>query len=140
MAYAGGIMSERHLAIGRLAKRAGVNIETIRYYERVDLMRPPPRTAGGYRIYGEDDVTRLRFIRRARELGFTLDEVRALLRLAEDREHSCAEARELASTQLSDVQAKLADLARMERVLAEMIARCADGRLPECPILEALSA
>jgi MerR family mercuric resistance operon transcriptional regulator len=132
-------MGAPHLVIGRLARRAGVNVETIRYYERVGLMRPPPRTAGGYRVYGEGDATRLRFIRRARELGFTLDQVRDLLRLAEDREHSCAEARGLASAHLADVRAKLADLRRMERVLEEMVARCADGSLPECPILEALS-
>jgi MerR family mercuric resistance operon transcriptional regulator len=132
-------MGAPHLVIGGLARRAGVNVETIRYYERVGLMRPPPRTAGGYRVYGEDDATRLLFIRRARELGFTLDQVRDLLRLADDREHSCAEARGLAVAHLADVRAKLADLRRMERVLEQMVAGCADGSLPECPILEALS-
>ena len=128
------------ISIGALSRRTGVKIETIRYYERIGLMRKPARSGGGYRLYSRDEAKRLAFMRRARELGFTLDEVRALLRLAEDRRRSCGEARDLAAAHLDDVRSKLADLRKMERVLKTMIARCADGKLPECPLIEALYA
>lgn len=127
------------LTIGRLAKVAGVHLETIRYYERIGLLPPPPRTAGGHRDYRAEHVKRLTFVRRGRELGFTLDQVRALLALAEDRGRSCAEARRLGLAHLADVRTKISDLRRLERVLNQMVARCADGTLPECPLIEALS-
>lgn len=130
--------SRGRLTIGQVAARTGINLETVRYYERASLLPPPPRTSGGHRQYGEEQVKRLNFIRRGRELGFTLDEIRALLRLAEERDRPCAEARDLAVGHLKEVRAKIADLRRMERVLQEMIRRCADGTLPECPLIEAL--
>jgi MerR family transcriptional regulator, mercuric resistance operon regulatory protein len=129
------------IQIGELSKRAGCNIETIRYYKRVSLLPAPPRNAGRYRIYDHADVRRLAFIRRARELGFTLDQVRALLSLSEkDRQGACTEARELAARHPGEVRAKIADLRAMERVLADAVNRCAAGALRSCPIIDALSA
>ena len=128
------------LPIGELSKRTGCNIETIRYYERIGLLRAPARTEGKFRRYSVNELRRLAFIRRARGLGFTLDEVRALLGFAENRARSCADVRDLAAAHLKDVRAKIADLRKMERVLGEMIQECADGTLPECPLIESLSA
>ena len=134
MARNGGIQ------IGELSRRTGCNIETIRYYERISLLPAPARSAGHYRVYDTADVRRLGFIRRARELGFTLDEVRALLALsANDRQDTCAQVRELAAGHLVEVRAKLADLRAMERVLADAVRRCTAGELPGCPIIDALS-
>jgi len=126
------------LTIGALAARTGVNIETIRYYERIGLLRAPARSRGGHRLYDGDDLKRLNFIRRSRDLGFRLTEVRALLGLADQRSRSCVKVRDLAAGHLEDVRAKLADLKRLERILGEMVARCADGSLPDCPLIDAL--
>lgn len=126
------------LTIGRLSARAAVNIETVRYYERIGLVPSPPRTEGGHRLYGEAHVKKLIFVRRARELGFTLEEIRALLRLADERPPSCARARSLATKHLTDVREKIADLRRMERVLTQTVSLCEEGDRPECPLLEAL--
>lgn len=126
------------VTIGRLSTRAAVNIETVRYYERIGLLPSPPRTEGGHRLYSELHVKRLTFVRRARELGFTLEEIRALLRLADERPPSCARARSLATKHLADVREKIADLKRMERVLTQTVALCKEGDRPDCPLLEAL--
>ncbi len=134
----GGEVTPR-LPIGLLSQRTGCNIETIRYYERVGLLATPTRSSGGHRMYNESHLMRLSFVRRARDLGFTLDEVRALLRLADERGRPCAEARDVAAGHLADVRAKIADLRKMERVLRDMVASCADGTLPDCPVIEALS-
>jgi MerR family transcriptional regulator, mercuric resistance operon regulatory protein len=128
------------LTIGALSRRTGCNIETIRYYERIGLVPKPDRTAGNYRSYGALHLQRLSFVRRARNLGFTLDEVRALLRLADADDGTCAEARNLAAAHLADVRAKISALRTMERVLKETVAKCADGSRPECPLIETLSA
>ena len=106
-------------SIGELSRLTRVNIETIRYYERVKILPAPPRTEGGRRAYGQSHMRTLGFIRRARDLGFSLDEIRALLDLDRSRRPSCAKAREIASLHLINVRAKLADLARLEAVLAE---------------------
>ena len=101
---------------------------------------PAARTTGRHRLYSRADLKRLNFIRRARLLGFTLDEVRALLRFADEvGAHSCADARRLATKHLGDVQGKLADLKKMEKVLRGMVASCADGTLPQCPLIDTLS-
>ena len=126
------------LVIGALSKRTGCNVETIRYYERIGLLPPPARSPSGYRLYSLDHLKRLAFVRRARDLGFTLDEVRTLLALADRQKRSCGEARAVGLHHLDDVRAKIADLKAIERVLAEMVARCADGKLPDCPLIEAL--
>ncbi len=126
------------LAIGPLSKRTGCNIETIRYYERVGLLPAPVRSPGGYRLYGEQHLKRLTFIRRARALGFSIDEVRTLLRLADERKRPCAEARVVAAAHLEDVRAKIADLRAMQRVLSATVAKCANGKRSDCPLIEAL--
>jgi MerR family mercuric resistance operon transcriptional regulator len=128
------------IQIGELSRRTGCNIETIRYYERIGLLPAPARSAARYRVYGTGDVRRLTFIRRARELGFTLDAVRALLGLSGDGSAACPEVRELAANHLAEVRAKIADLQAMEHVLANAVRRCAAGELPGCPIIDALSA
>jgi len=126
------------IAIGQLAKNTGTNVETIRYYERVGLLATPARSSGGYRLYRTEHLKRLNFVRRARALGFSIDEVRKLLRLADEHERPCAEARVVADAHLKDVRAKIADLRRMERVLKATVARCAVGQGTHCPVIDAL--
>jgi MerR family mercuric resistance operon transcriptional regulator len=128
------------IQIGELSRRTGCNIETIRYYDRIALLRVPARTAGRYRAYDTADVRRLAFIRRTRELGFTLDEVRTLLALSANDRGACADVRELAGNHLAEVRSKIADLLTMERVLADAVRRCAAGEALGCPIIDALSA
>jgi len=129
------------IQIGELSRRTGCNIVTIRYYEQIALLPAPARSAGRYRVYDTADVRRLAFIRRSRELGFTLDEVRTLLSLsAGDGQDTCANVREVAERHLADVRAKIADLQAMEHVLADAVRRCAAGEVPGCPIIDALSA
>jgi MerR family mercuric resistance operon transcriptional regulator len=123
---------------GELAERTGCNPETVRYYEKVGLLPEPPRTPSGHRAYEAAHVRRLRFILRGRELGFSLEEIRELLRLAEERDRPCAEARTVAAAHLQDVQAKIADLKLIERVLKDVVAKRGDSDLPECPLIETL--
>ena len=126
------------LAIGTLSQRTGCNIETIRYYERVRLLPAPARSPGGYRLYGTAHLKRLTFIRRARALGFSINEVRRLLKLADERKRPCAEVRVVAAAHLDDVRDKIADLKTMERVLKETVARCARGTGSHCPLIDSL--
>ena len=130
----------RSLSIGQLAAAAGVNLETVRYYERIKLMPPPARTASGHRAYEEGHVRRLAFIRRARELGFGIDDIRALLDLADAARGSCAEVQMIAQAHLDEVRSKLADLAKLERILAATVARCSGDPAPPCPVLDMLDA
>ena len=127
------------LTIGRLAAATGVNLETVRYYERIELMPPPARTASGHRAYEQAHVRRLAFIRRARELGFSIEQIRALLALAEPSRASCAEVREIARTHLDEVRAKLSDLAKLEGILAETVSRCSGDAATSCPVLDMLA-
>lgn len=124
--------------IGTLSKRTDCNIETIRYYEHGGLLPRPARTPGGYRLYGIEHLKRLTFIRRARALGFAIDEVRALLNLADHHKRPCPDARVVAAAHLEDITTKIADLKAMERVLKETVARCADGKGSHCPLIETL--
>ena len=126
--------------IGVLSRQSGVNIETVRYYERAGLLPKPARSLGGYRLYQAGDVERLNFIRRARDLGFSLDEVRRLLGLADGKSRSCQRVHDIAVEHLAEVQTKIADLRRMERVLGTMIKACARGTVPACPLLQVLGA
>ena len=126
------------LSIGVLSERSGVNIETIRYYEKIGVMPSPARSAGGYRIYGAEHVKRLHFVRRGRELGFSLDELRGLLHLVDGHSYPCAEVHALTVGHLSDIRQKIADLRRLERVMSEMATRCTADQVPECPIIDAL--
>ena len=115
-----------------------MNIETIRYYERVKLLSPPPRTASGRRVYDQADLRILVFVRRSRELGFSLDEIRALLRLGGPEKASCREVREIATHHLEDIRAKLHDLKKLERLLATTVSRCSGKTAPDCPVLDIL--
>lgn len=127
-------------SIGDLSKRTGVNIETIRYYERIALLPAPPRTPGGRRSYAESHVQVLTFIRRGRELGFPIDDIRTLLGLAEPEDASCAEVEKIARAHLDSVRSKIADLTRLERVLSETVSQCRGDDTPACPVLDVLSA
>lgn len=127
------------LTIGRLASAAGINLETVRYYERIGLMPPPARTTNGHRAYEQIHLRRLAFIRRARELGFSIEDIRALLALAEPSRASCAEVREIAQMHLDEVKAKLADLTKLEGILAATIAECSGNATPSCPVLNMLA-
>jgi MerR family mercuric resistance operon transcriptional regulator len=133
--------SPRRLTIGKLAALSGVNLETVRYYERIGLMPEPSRTEGGHRLYDASHQRRLTFIRRGRELGFSIHEIRALLDLAEPQRRSCDEVRAIAAAHLADVRAKLADLVRLEVILAGTVGLCAaSAKTPSCAVLEMLEA
>ncbi|MEO8007648.1 MAG: Hg(II)-responsive transcriptional regulator [Betaproteobacteria bacterium] len=126
------------LSIGGFARAAGVNVETIRYYQRQGLLDEPDKPLGGHRRYDICAVGRVRFIKRAQQLGFTLKEVKNLL-LLEDGQ-SCRETRLLAQHKLEMIEARLADLGRMRRLLKGLIAECEDGKRPRsCPIITTLS-
>jgi len=127
------------LSIGNLAKAADVNVETIRYYQRRGLLDEPSKPLGGHRRYAASAATRVRFIKRAQQLGFTLEEIKELL-LLEDGQ-SCREARMLAERKLELIDTRIADLSRMRRSLSGLIAQCAEGKRPRsCPIIATLSA
>ena len=124
------------ITIGQLSRLTGVNVENIRYFERVGLLAAPPRTEGGHRSYDVEHVRTLAFIRRGRELGFTPAEVRALLELRQPSKASCCEVREIAAHHLDRVRAKIADLTRLKRLLAKTIDQCSGEAAPECPVLD----
>lgn len=128
----------REMTIGTLAREAGVNVETIRYYQRLKLLEEPVRPPGGVRRYSQAAASRVRFIKRAQELGFSLAEIRRLLRLGEPQ--TCGEARQLAAEKLALVESRVADLERLRGVLQELIGRC-DRRRGKvaCPIIESLA-
>lgn len=131
-------MSATPILIGELTRRTGCHIETIRYYERIGVI-PAAQRRGRYRAYRSADVTRLRFIQRARELGFPLAEVRALLDLgSQRRSRSCTRVKALALQHVRNIRTKIADLERLAGVLEQAIARCDDGGSSHCPILDAL--
>lgn len=126
------------MKISDAAAASGCHLETIRYYERVGLLPEPERTRNRYRQYTDADVERLRFITRGRDLGFSLEEIRSLLRLAEDPDLSCGEVDQLARKHLGDIQARLADLQRMASELARTIGACHGDERGTCTILESL--
>lgn len=130
-------MQSSPVTIGQLSERSGVNIETIRYYERIGLL-PVALRRGRYRSYDGTDVARLGFVRRSRELGFSIKQVRALLDLAAGGHESCAEARDLAAVHLRDVRSRIADLRRMERTLSTTVQACDAGDDAGCPLIETL--
>jgi len=127
-----------NLAIGKLSHLSGVNIETIRYYERIKMLPSPPRTASGRRVYDSTHLRTLAFIRRARELGFSIEEIRALMRLGGPEKATCREVREIAAHHLEDIRAKLDDLKKLERLLARTVAQCSGTSAPDCPVLDIL--
>lgn len=126
------------LSIGTLSRRTGCNVETIRYYERIGLIPPPPRTAGGHRSYGIAHERRLVFVRRCRELGFSIGEIRVLLLLVDGGDYTCGEVKAVTDRHLDDVRRKIADLRKLERTLKDIGAACDGGKVPDCPIIDAL--
>lgn len=133
-------VSGKRLQRAEMARRTGCNLETIRYYEKTGMMPDPPRTASGYRVYDETHISRLRFILRARELGFSIEQIRGLLDLVDGGTQTCAEVKERTERHLADVRARMADLKGIERVLAATAAKCSGEDVPECPVLEALAS
>ena len=128
------------LTIGTVARRVGVAIDTIRYYEREGLLPEPARRASGYRSYGQGAITQLRFIRRAKELGFTLQEIRELLALSADRQRGVKAVKARAQKRLAALDERIAELERVRDGLAELVASCpGHGKPEQCPILRALS-
>ena len=123
-----------------LAQQSGCNIETVRFYEKQGLLPAPPRTAGGQRDYAPEHLKRLTFIRRSRDLGFTLDEIRNLLALVDGRDWTCAEVKAITVKHLADIRCKVADLQRLARILEKMAAQCEGDAVPECPVIDALWA
>lgn len=130
--------NEQQFTIGELSKRTGVNIETIRYYEKVGAMLDPPRTSSGYRLYCYDHVKRLRFIRRCRQLGFAMLEIRELLGLVDAHGYTCAEVQALTLEHAEMVKQKIRDLKRLQKTLRDIASQCTGEEVPECPIVDAL--
>jgi Cu(I)-responsive transcriptional regulator len=132
-------MTTATFSIGAIATATGAKVETIRYYERIGLLPKPERTASNYRAYGEPHVARLSFIRRARELGFTLEQVRALLDLSEREDRECCAVDAIAQDHLDEVDRKIADLETLRRELRGLIGQCSTGVIGDCRIIAALS-
>ena len=126
------------MTIGELSQLTGVNIETIRYYEKIKVLPAPSRAKNRRRVYGPTERRILAFVRRSRELGFSLDEVRALLRLGGPEKASCREVREIAGRHLDDIRAKIGDLRKLERLLTKTVAQCTGTAAPECAVLDIL--
>ena len=127
------------LTIGEVAKRSGVHVETLRYYERRGLVEEPPRSPSNYRAFPEETVRRVRFIKRAQELGFTLEEINDLLSLRAAPKARCGDVRQRAKTKLDDIDEKMRTLRRMKKALAGLVAQCSGrGPVTDCPILEAI--
>ena len=126
------------MKIGELARATGVNAETIRFYEREGVLKQPARTASNYRVYGTDHLAHLKFIRAARDLGFSMNQVRALLDLSDDSSRSCAAVDELASAHLAEVERRIAELKALRDELARMLDACQQGEIGDCRIIEAL--
>ena len=129
------------LKIGEVAERGGVNLQTIRYYEREKLLPEPPRLASGYRVYPDQTVRRVRFIKRAQEIGFTLAEIRGLLAIRIDADRDSSEVRTLAQAKIADIEKKIQTLQLMKQVLGRITERCSGcGPTRECPILESIDS
>ena len=133
-----GMTKKTGYAIGEMSRLTGVKIETIRYYERIAIMPRPDRTAGGNRQYNHQQLKRLAFIRRCRGLGFSLDEIRALLEMVDRHDFTCNEVHRMTISHLENVQKKLAVLKRLEGSLRQMASQCSKGDVPECPIIDSL--
>lgn len=126
------------MQIGELARATSTKVETIRFYEKIGLLSEPGRTSSNYRDYGRPHLARLSFVRRARDLGFTLDQIRELLALSDDRDQSCSAVDIVARAHLAQIDQKIADLRSLRRELDELIGQCTQGSISECRIIEAL--
>jgi MerR family mercuric resistance operon transcriptional regulator len=124
---------------GELARAAGCHPETVRFYERIGLMAAPRRSLGGHRVYADAEARNLRFILRARELGFSIAEVRGLLALKDGGNFTCGEMRDLSLNHLATIRGKIADLTRLERTMSKVVAECRGGAVPDCPVVDALA-
>ncbi|MBL1320424.1 MAG: helix-turn-helix domain-containing protein [Methylophaga sp.] len=133
-------MKTTQFTIGQLAQRAKCKVETVHYYEKSGLMPEPPRTEGGHRLYALSDVKRLNFIRRCRELGFSIKQIKDLLKFIDEPNHYCGEVKAMATLQARDIQQKINDLQRLQSGLNEMIIQCkGEGfTIDNCPIIDAL--
>ena len=129
---------KRGYGIGDMSRATGVHIETIRYYERIGIMPPPDRTPGGNRQFSHDQLKRLFFVKRCRDLGFSLDEIRALLTMVDGRNFTCNEVNEMTLAHLGNIRKKLTDLKRLEQTLQKMAAQCSKGDVPQCPVIDTL--
>lgn len=127
------------MKIGELADATATKVETVRYYEKIGLLRPPARTASNYRAYGSEHLARLSFIRRARHLGFTLDAVRELLTLSDDPSRSCGAVDAIARVHLAETDRKIRDLKALRLELARVLASCGQGSVGDCKIIETLA-
>lgn len=126
--------------IGQAAKHSGLSAKMIRYYESIGLLRPVGRSASGYRTYGPDDLHRLGFIRRARDLGFSLEEVGRLLSLWQDRQRASADVKALASAHVQELDRKIAELSELRNTLQSLVEHCHGDARPDCPILSELES
>jgi DNA-binding transcriptional MerR regulator len=126
------------LTIGALARSTATNIETIRYYEKIGLLPAPARTAANYRAYGPDHLARLSFVRRSRDLGFSIEAVRDLLRLSDQKRRDCASVGAIACEHLAQIDRKIADLTSLRRELQRLMTQCGNGRIDSCRVIETL--
>lgn len=124
--------------IGELSELTGVNSETIRYFERIGMLKPPERTEAGHRVFTEQHAERLKFIRHARDMGFSQDDVRALLKLSDGELTSCGEVKSIAAVHLDSIRQRIAKLQRLEALLDSTVAKCSGGKVPKCPVIDAL--
>lgn len=124
--------------IGNLARAAGCRVETVRYYERIGLLPAPPRTRGGHRLYAREHAKRLVFVRRCREFGFGVDQIRELLTLVDGHCYTCDEVREVVLRHRAQLRSRLRALRAMERALGDMAAACTGGTVPDCPFIDTL--
>ena len=131
-------MSAKSMKRAEIAKLTSCNLETVRYYEKTGVIPAPPRSEAGYRQYSEEHVRRLRFVIRGRELGFSLNELKALLSLVDRRAVTCREVEKLTQIHLDSVRRKIKDLKRMEQVLAKTLKHCSGDDVPDCPVIDAL--
>lgn len=125
-------------AIGEVSRRTGVNIETIRYYEKIGMMLKPERSDGGNRLYDIQQLQRLFFIKRCRELGFNQSKIKTLLSMVDNDNITCAQVHDLTTAHVADIKQKIKDLRKLEKVLTQMANECSQGDVPECPIIESL--
>ena len=132
-------MMRRGVPIGEAARRSGVKVPTIRYYEQIGILPALPRTGSNRRLYGQDDLRRLRFIRHARELGFSIGSIRTLLELHDHPDQSCAAADAIARDRLAEIDQRIASLTALKGELQRMITQCARGRVAECRVIESLA-
>jgi MerR family mercuric resistance operon transcriptional regulator len=129
---------EKILSIGLLSTQTNCKVETIRYYEKIGIFPKPPRTEGGHRVYSENHLKRLVFIRRGRELGFSLEDIRALLKLVDGGANTCQQVEAITLHHIANIHQKILDLKKLEKILAKISSQCEGGVVPECPILDAL--